>query len=432
MKRVVIRAEDKNCWEGRTPLTPDDSRELLADCGMYVQKSDIRCFSEEAYKLAGCGICEDYEDADIVIGVKEIPKEKLLPEKIYLFFSHCIKGQNNGIQLVKKIMEGNSTLIDYERIVDKNNQRLIAFGKYAGHAGAVDTLWLLGEQLKARGYETAFGKCKRAIHYKDLKHAKAELRSIGEELKEQNKKQNSPAVIIGIFGYGSVSKGAEEILSCLPINVIEPAQIKDVYENKDTYDSNLFLCIFRSDHLVRHKENKSFTKTDYYNKPTEYTSDFEQYVKYLSVIINGLYWDVNGPSIVTWDMLQRLYQNENDPRLAVIADISCDKQGAIECNMKYTDIDHPHYYIDPLKKSISDFPKDHAVAVLAVDNFPAELSLDASVYFSSILKGYLKDIVSADYRLPLDSNGLPQEIRKAVIVYNGELTPDYKYLEMYF
>lgn len=432
MIRVAIRAEDKNCWERRTPLTPDDGRELLNECELYVQKSEIRCFSEEAYELAGFKICESYQDADIVIGVKEIPKEKLLPEKVYLFFSHCIKGQKNGIELVKKIIKDKSTLIDYERIVDENNKRLISFGKFAGYAGALDTLWLLGEQLKIRGYETAIDKCKRAIYYQDLKHAKTELKIIGKEIKEQNKEKNNSAIIIGILGYGSVSKGAEEILSCLPINIIEPAQIKEVYEHKRDYEGNIFLSVLRTEHLVKHKENKPFKKSDYYQNPTDYTSNFEQYIRYLSVIINGLYWNTGSPSIVTWDMLQRLYQTENKPQLSVIADISCDKQGAVECNMKYTNIGFPHYYIDPLNKTISDSQNGAVIAMLAVDNFPAELSRDASIYFSSFLKKYLKDIVTINYEKPLESNGMPEEIRKAVIVYNGKLTPDYKYLEMYF
>lgn len=432
MKRIVIRAEDKNRWEGRTPLTPEDSIELMEDCELYVEKSEIRCFSEEAYRLAGCGICEGYENADFVLGVKEIPEEKLLPKKVYLFFSHCIKGQKNGIKILKKIMEGKSTLIDYERIVDKNNKRLIGFGKYAGYAGTLDTLWLLEKQLMARGHITTPGRSKQAIQYKDLEQAKMELKAFGKEIKEQNKMKNNPAIIFGLFGYGNVSKGAEEVLSCLPINIIEPTQIKEVYENSDAYETYLFLCIFKIKDLLKHKKNSAFIKADYYNDPTDYTSNFEQYLKYMTVIINGLYWNMKSPSIVTWDMLQRLYTQKDMPNLAVIGDISCDIQGAIECNIKHTDLGNPFYYVDPIKRDVSGSKEGTEIAVLAVDNYPAALSLDASAYFSKCLKRYLKDIIKVDYKKPLDINGMPPEVRKAVIVYNGKLAPDYKYLETYF
>jgi alpha-aminoadipic semialdehyde synthase len=38
------------------------------------------------------------------------------------------------------MLENNIRLIDYEKITDDSNSRLIAFGKYAGIAGAIDFL----------------------------------------------------------------------------------------------------------------------------------------------------------------------------------------------------------------------------------------------------------------------------------------------------
>jgi alpha-aminoadipic semialdehyde synthase len=42
------------------------------------------------------------------------------------------------------ILKSNIRLIDYEKIADKTGNRLIAFGKYAGMAGAIDFLKGLG------------------------------------------------------------------------------------------------------------------------------------------------------------------------------------------------------------------------------------------------------------------------------------------------
>jgi len=39
-----------------------------------------------------------------------------------------------------RILDLKIRLIDYEKITDDNNSRLIAFGKYAGIAGAIDFL----------------------------------------------------------------------------------------------------------------------------------------------------------------------------------------------------------------------------------------------------------------------------------------------------
>ena len=45
------------------------------------------------------------------------------------------------------ILDKNIRLIDYEKITDEKNNRLIAFGRYAGIAGAIDLLKGLGEYI---------------------------------------------------------------------------------------------------------------------------------------------------------------------------------------------------------------------------------------------------------------------------------------------
>jgi hypothetical protein len=44
---------------------------------------------------------------------------------------------------------------------------------------------------------------------------------------------------------------------------------------------------------------------------------------------------------------------------------------------------------------------------------------------------YIPIIARADYSVPFEELALPPEIKRAVIVYQGELTPDYRYLEQY-
>jgi alpha-aminoadipic semialdehyde synthase len=67
--------------------------------------------------------------------------------------------------------------------------------------------------------------------------------------------------------------------------------------------------------------------------------------------------------------------------------------------------------------------------VLAVDILPSELPREASEYFGDVLMQYIPTIAQADYTVPFEELALPPEIKRAVIVYQGELTPDYRYLE---
>ena len=48
MKSILIRAEDKNIWERRAPIVPEDLKEILAETNVtaFVQKSDKRFFPE--------------------------------------------------------------------------------------------------------------------------------------------------------------------------------------------------------------------------------------------------------------------------------------------------------------------------------------------------------------------------------------------------
>ena len=49
---IGIRLEDKNRWESRTPIVPDDAAALIAQQGLrvLVQPSGQRIFSDERYR----------------------------------------------------------------------------------------------------------------------------------------------------------------------------------------------------------------------------------------------------------------------------------------------------------------------------------------------------------------------------------------------
>ena len=181
MNTLLIRAEDKNRWERRVPIVPDDLSDILRQTGAkaFVEASGKRFFREEAYTAAGAQMCGDMAPGDVVVGVKEIPVEKILPKKTYLFFSHTIKGQKDNMPLLQKILDSGATLIDYEKITDERNRRLIFFGRYAGDAGTLDILSLMGEYWAHHGLETPFVQCRRAHQYPSVDAAKSHMVDIG-------------------------------------------------------------------------------------------------------------------------------------------------------------------------------------------------------------------------------------------------------------
>ncbi len=433
MKNILIRAEDKNIWERRTPLIPEHIKKIKEETGttVFVEKSPKRIFSEQEYAEAGAEITDSMVPGDVIFGVKEIPKEKILDRKTYLFFSHTIKGQKDNMPMLQKIIDSQSTLIDYEKITDDKGRRLVFFGRYAGDAGALDILWLMGEYWQHKGLNTPFAKCKQANQYHSVEEAKKFLSDIGKEIKNEGLPEALAPLTIGILGYGNVSQGAQQIFDCLPTQRVAPEELAALVEGNSWDQNTIYITVFKEEHLVRHKEGQRFDLQDYYQHPENYEPQFSQYLPYLTLIVNATYWDSRYPKFVTWENLKQLYESSDSPKLSGIADITCDINGSIECNVKATDSGMPAYRVLPLEQKTEDGHKGDGIVLLAVDNLPAELPRDASAFFSRQLSPFVPGIVNADFSKPLEESGLPEEIKRAVIVYNGVLTDAFKYLEQH-
>lgn len=431
MNSILIRAEDKNIWERRAPIIPPDIKEILSEIrtDIFVQKSEKRFFPAADYKKVGAIVCENMEPGDIILGIKEIPQEKLLDNKVYVFFSHTIKGQSENMPMLKKIISGGSTLIDYEKITDVHDKRLIYFGNYAGDAGSINILWLMGAYWRHHGFVTPFGNFKQAINYASVSDAKNHLREIGNRMASKGLPPDLCPLVIGILGYGNVSSGAQEIIDCLPTQRIEPENLTRFVEKNQGDNKTVYVTVFKEHHLVKHKQNKPFLLQDYYRRPENYVSQFDQYLPYISILINAIYWDKRYPKFVTWESLNNIFKLDKTPKLCGISDITCDKNGSIECNVKSTNSGVPAYLCDPIKKTIADGYKGNGIVLLAIDNLPAELPNDSSIFFSNQLKKFVPNLVQANYSLPLEKSGLRPEIQKAVIVYRGQLTTPFKYLQ---
>ncbi len=422
---IGIRKEDKSVWERRTPLVPGDVKELVERGYKFlVEPSPIRIFPDSEYEKAGAKITSDLSDAKVILGVKEIPPEKLLPEKVYMFFSHTIKGQPYNMPMLRRLLELGTTLIDYERIVDDKGRRLIFFGTFAGYAGAIDTLWALGRRLEAEGIKTPFSRIKLAHEYSSLREAKEEISAVGKEIEEKGLAEELLPLVIAIAGYGNVSRGAQEIIDLLPIKEVQPEDLGSL-EKKNNI---VYKVVFKEWHMVEPMEGE-FELQDYYQHPEKYRGIFSRYLPYLTVLINAIYWDSRYPRLVTMENLRELYSRK--AKLKVIGDISCDIEGAVQATVKCTEPGEPVFLYDVEKGEAIEAFTGKGPLILAVDILPSELPKESSIYFSNVLKKFIPAVADADYSLPFEKLNLPPELKRAVIVHRGRLTPDYQYLKKF-
>ena len=146
MKFAIIK-ERKNPPDRRVVFSPEilaEARAQFPEAEFVVESSNIRIFPDEAYEKLGFEVTEDVSNADVMIGVKEVPIEHLMPNKKYFYFSHTIKKQPYNRKLLVAMLERNIEMFDHETIVRENNMRLIGFGRYAGLVGAYNGFRALG------------------------------------------------------------------------------------------------------------------------------------------------------------------------------------------------------------------------------------------------------------------------------------------------
>jgi len=428
-----IRREDKNRWEQRVPITPQHVLELQKKHGIktVIQPSTIRVFPNDTYRKAGAQIQDSLSPSSVVFAVKEIPLQLFEKGKTYVFFSHTIKGQKHNMPMLKKIMDMGCTLIDYERIVDAKGRRLVFFGRFAGLAGMVDTVWTLGRRLYWEHIDTPFNEVKQTIHYKDLDEIKKHFTLVGKDIKTRGIPPSLAPLIIGFSGYGNVSGGAQEILDVLPVKEIQPEDIATVFQNPS--NKTIYKVVFKEEHMVVPlTPGKKFDLQEYYTHPERYQSAFEQYVPYLTILMNCIFWSAQYPRLLTKSYMKKTASKKEKPRLNVIGDISADVNGAIEFTEKTTSPDNPVFVYNPITDTITDGYEGDGVVVMAVDNLPCELPKESSESFSETLLRFIPEIMKADFGLDdFQLLALPPEIKNAVILYRGKLTPAYRYINKY-
>jgi len=429
-KTLAIRHEDKYLMERRTAITPSHAKTLI-DKGMelLVERSEKRIFTEEEYLAVGAKVVDDISSSKVVFGVKEMPLELFEDNKTYIFFSHTIKGQEYNMPLLKKMIAKKINLIEYEKIADEQNRRLIFFGRFAGLAGMINSLWSYGIRMKEKGFDTPFLQLKQSHQYHSLEEAKNEIQKAGIAVKENGLPQGVEPIIIGITGYGNVAKGAMEIADLLPIKEITTEELPKISMDKSIANNQIFRVTFKEEHISKLKDGSDrFDLQDYYQHPEKYENNFEQFIPHLSILMNCMYWDDNYPRIVTKSFLKKLYQ-QGEPKLKVIGDVTCDPDGSIEATHIGTEIQDPIFVYNPKTDTPSMGVEGDGILIMSVDILPSELPRDSSIAFADALLDYIPAIVDCDYSANYDDLTLPAPIKKALILHNGEFTPEFEYMK---
>ncbi len=432
MHKIGIRHEDKYVMERRVALIPEHVKQLVEKgIEVHVERSAKRIFKDEEFASAGAILVDKLTEPDLILGVKEMPMDFFQHQKTYIFFSHTIKGQSYNMPLLKRMMEKEVNLIDYEKVTNEKGQRLIFFGRFAGLAGMINSLWSAGQRYRELGIETPFLLLQQTHHYNSLEEAKEAVAAVGEKIKTDGLPEQLSPFVVGITGYGNVSKGAQEILALLPVEEVSPAGLTTLGEQNNLSNKVIYQVVFKEEDLSKPLEaGKAFNLQEYYNHPQRFEGQFEQYIPHLSILMNCMYWDDRYPRIVTKKYLEELFKSGR-PKLTVIGDVTCDPDGSVEITHKGTEIEDPVFVYNPYTREPVMGFKGEGILVMAVDILPSELPREASGAFSNALVNYIPDIAAADYNLNFENLNVPAPFKRAMILHRGKLTPDFEYLNEY-
>ncbi|BAO54185.1 NAD(P)-dependent oxidoreductase [Nonlabens marinus] len=402
MKFALIR-ERKNPPDRRVVLSPVQAAQLehaFAKAELLIEPSQVRIFPDSSYTQAGLQVAEDITEADVMIGVKEVPVDALIPGKKYFFFSHTIKKQPYNRDLLCAILDKKIELYDHETIVNESNMRLIGFGRYAGLVGAYNA-------FRALGLKDNLFKLPKVDDLADFDAVKTQLELIRTEL---------PPVNIVITGSGKVSGGIKEILELLHIHELTPKEFLQLgqFQNNQT----VFTQLDVDDYYTR-KDGLTPTKTECYNNPELLESDFMKFAAVADILITGHFYGDGAPYFFTREDMKS--ENFN---ISLVADVSCDINGPIACTLRASTIADPLYGYDPSSEKEVAFNTPGSIAVMAVDNLPCELPKDASEGFGEM---FLEHVFPAFFND--DADGILE--RAKMTTKDGTLTERFSYLEDY-
>jgi saccharopine dehydrogenase (NAD+, L-lysine forming) len=396
---IGLIRERKNPPDTRVPFTPKQCVDVMnqyPEVRIIVESSPDRCYSDAEYLAEGVDVVNDMSACDVLLGVKEVPIDNLIDGKTYFFFSHTKKLQAYNRSLMQAFIAKKIRMIDYECLTHIDGQRILGFGFFAGVVGAHNGILTYG---KKHGLYN-LPKAHEIKNYTDLL-------SFYDHLKLPNFK-------IAVTGSGKVTSGILEIMSHLDIQSIEPGDFISKEYNYPVYTH------LKGGYLYQHKVTKSYNREEFHLHPEKYESLFQQYLPHTDLLLNGIYWDKKIPRL-----FEKTDVQNDDFRMSVVADITCDTDGSVPINVGSSTIADPVYGID--KKTLSKVSpfqdSSDVIDVMAVDNLPNELPRDASKYFGAHFEKYILEPLLEGYDHDI--------IKRATICAEGHLTEPYHYMKEY-
>lgn len=397
MKIAIIR-EGKVPPDHRMPLVPIQCRHFMTlhpEFEFLIQESEVRCIADVEFQKQGLRVVRDVSEADLLMGIKEIPVAELIPNKTYMFFSHTMKKQPYNRTLLQTILAKNIRLIDYECLIDDLGARVVAFGRFAGIVGAYNGILTYGKRFGLFDLKPAY----QCITLKDLK--------------KEFSKINLPPIKIILTGTGRVGKGSKEMLDLMRIKQVFPQEFL-----QDTFDEPVY-TILRSENYYKPKNEANTHTLGFYQHPENYEADFLKFAQVGDLFISGHYWNPAAmPLFSMADMQNPTF------KVKVIADVTCDIGGSIPSTIRASKIKDPVYDFNPFTQQEElAYSNPQNITVMAVDNLPCELPADASEAFGEQLLQWAFPAL-----LNGDADGI---LERATVTKNGKLMPRFAYLQDY-
>lgn len=432
---IGIRRESVDGTERRTPLTPEQVSRIKRehDIKVVVQPSKLRVYSDDDYTEAGAVISDDLSGCNITFGVREIPIEHIAPGGVYSVFSHPRKVQRYDIPMLRHIIESGCTLLDYELVTNESGKRLILFGDFAGYAGMIDSLWILGKRLEYEGIANPFSIVKQATEYDGLEEAEEAVSHLGEQIRTEGLPDEITPFVCAFTGRGHVSRGAQKIFNLLPTVEIRPDDLPTLASSGAYSKKAVYRVEYRKSDLYQSFDpDAKYSPEQSDVRPGSLTGRFHRSAEYATMIINGIMWSPRYPRLLTREHLSEFYYGrDRNPRLRVLADITCEIEGSIEFTVRTTTSENPAFVFEPATRRVINGYKGDGPVVLAIDRLPAELPQAVSESFGSALLPFVPDLSRTDFSQPVENLDIPEPFRKAIIAHRGLLTENFRYFNEY-
>ncbi len=146
-------------------------------------------------------------------------------------------------------------------------------------------------------------------------------------------------------------------------------------------------CLIDVAEYTKRKDGGEFDKSEFYNDPSGYDSDFLKYAKVSDMFITGHFYGDGAPYLFTREDAKKA-----DFKINLVADISCDVDGPVASTIRPSTIADPFYGYNAKTETETDFDAPGAITVMAVDNLPCELPKDASEGFGEM---FLNNVIPA-------------------------------------